>query len=119
MEWTKHIRPTDLQQLIINWEEQQPLKGTGRERDYQPVVKIFNPVGAATFLISECDDDGLAFGISDLGFGEPELGYVSLDEIFGVKLPGGLTMEQDIYFKPKHTLSQYAAEARQKGRIVA
>ena len=119
MEWTKHIRPTDLQQLIINWEEQQSLKGTRLENDYEPVVKIFNPVGAATFLISECDNEGLAFGLSDLGFGSPELGYISMDEIFSVQLPGGLTMEQDIYFKPKQTLSQYASEARQKGRINA
>ncbi|WIA55993.1 DUF2958 domain-containing protein [Sphingobium sp. WTD-1] len=119
MEWTKHIRPTDLQQLIINWEEQLPLKATTGERDYQPVVKIFNPVGAATFLISECDNEGLAFGLSDLGFGEPELGYISMDEIFSVQLPGGLTMEQDIYFKPTKTLSEYASEARHKGRIMA
>lgn len=119
MEWTKHIRATDLQQLIINWEEQQPLKGTGEERDYQPVVKVFNPMGAATFLITECDNDGLAFGLSDLGFGEPELGYISMDEIFSVRLPGGLTMEQDLYFKPTKALSEYADEARSKGRIVA
>lgn len=119
MEWTKHIRPTDLQQLIINWEEQQPLKGTASERDYQPVVKIFNPFGAATFLITECDNEGLAFGLSDLGFGSPELGYISMDEVFSVQLPGGLTMEQDIYFTAKHTLSEYADEARRKGRIGA
>lgn len=119
MQWTAHIRPADLQQLIINWEEQMPLKGTSGERDYQPVVKLFNPMGAQTWLITECDNDGLAFGLSDMGFGEAELGYVSLDEVFSVRLPGGLTIEQDIHFTAKHTLSEYAAKARREGRITA
>lgn len=117
MEWTKHIRPHDLQQLIINWEEQMPLKGTSGERDYTPVIKLFNPMGAGTWLITECDNDGLAFGLSDLGY--PELGYISLEEVFSVRLPGGLTIEQDIHFTAKHTLSEYAALAREKGRITA
>ena len=118
MEWTQYIRDTDLQQLIINWQEQEQLKGTRSERDYVPVVKLFAPAGAATWLITECNDDGLAFGLCDMGFGQPELGYVSLDEIFSV-LFNGLRVEQDLYFKPGKTLGQYADEARSKGRIVA
>ncbi|KAA9018291.1 DUF2958 domain-containing protein [Sphingobium limneticum] len=117
MEWTKHIRPNDLQQLIINWEEQLPLKGTSGERDYMPVIKLFNPVGAGTWLITECDNDGLAFGLSDLGY--PELGYISLEEVFSVRLAAGLMIEQDVHFAAKHTLSEYAALAREKGHITA
>lgn len=118
MEWTDRIRPADLQQLIINWEEQLPNKGTRNERDYMPVVKLFAPNAAMTWLISECDNDGLAFGLADLGFETPEMGYISLDEIFSVRI-GGLFIEQDLFFKPKKTLSQYADEARKKGRIIA
>lgn len=117
MEWTTQIRPADLQQLIINWQEQQPLKGTNRERDFKPVVKLFNPLGSGTWLITECDDDGLAFGLADMGY--PELGYISLEEVFAVKLPGGLHIEQDIHFTAKHTLSEYAAKARSQGFIAA
>ncbi|WP_313392048.1 DUF2958 domain-containing protein [Sphingobium yanoikuyae] len=117
MDWTKHIRQTDLQQLIINWEEQQPLKGTSNERDYKPVVKLFNPMGIGTWLITECDNDGLAFGLSDMGY--PELGYISLEEVFSVRLPGGLTIEQDIYFTADKTLQQYADEARAIGHLNA
>jgi hypothetical protein len=117
MEWTNHIRPTDLQQLIVNWEEQLPLKGTRLENDYEPVIKLFNPMGAGTWLITECDNDGLAFGLADLG--EPELGYISLEEVFSVRLPGGLTIEQDLHFTPKHTLNEYAKLARAAGRITA
>ena len=118
MDWTKHIRPKDLQQLIINWEEQLLEKGKGSERDYKPVIKLFAPNAAMTWLISECDNDGLAFGLADLGFETPEMGYISLDEIFSVKI-GGLYIEQDLFFIPKKTLSEYADEARKKGRIIA
>src|SRR3546814_9868274 len=45
------------------------------EPDPLPVVKFFNPVGAATWLATElCADDDTLFGLADLGFGTPELG---------------------------------------------
>lgn len=118
MEWTDRIRPTDLQQLIINWETQQEVKGTSKELDFMPPVKLFAPAGAMTWLIAECDDKGLAFGLADLGFETPEIGYISLSEIFSVRI-GHLFIEQDLYFKPTKTLTQYADEARQKGRLIA
>ncbi len=43
-----------------------------REPDPRPVVRLFNPVGAATWLATEIDDDGILFGLADLGFGCPE-----------------------------------------------
>ena len=58
------------------------LLANGREpnRDHIPVVKLFNPMGPATWLLCELDADGdTLFGLCDLGVGEPELGYVSLD----------------------------------------
>ncbi len=117
MDFTRFIRPEDFQQLLANAKEQLPLKGTRQERDFTPVVKLFNPIGAGTWLLTECDEDGLAFGLSDLGF--PELGYISLEEVFAVKLPGGLHIEQDLYWTPKHTLSEYASQARSAGAIRA
>jgi Protein of unknown function (DUF2958) len=62
----------------------------------------------------------LAFGLCDLGFGTPELGYVSLDELAEIKMLGGAVgIEQDVTFVPTQSLSQYAAEARSQGRIKA
>jgi len=119
MDWTTILRPESRFQLIKNHKEQQPLKGTSRERDFTPVSKLFVPWGAATFLISECDGDGLAFGLADLGFGEPELGYISLDELAELRGPGGLKIEEDLHFTPKKPLSEYASEARSLGRIKA
>ena len=41
-----------------------------QEPDPAPVVKLFNPLGAATWLATELDEDGdVLFGLADLGFG--------------------------------------------------
>jgi hypothetical protein len=58
--------PQDIrEQLMENGRAQQPVKGTEDERDYYPVVKLFNPVGAATWLITEMDPDepDILFGL--------------------------------------------------------
>ena len=63
-----------------------------RDGDHVPVLKLFNPAGPGTWLITELGDDGdTLFGLCDLDMGFPELGSVSLSEITSVKLPLGLT----------------------------
>ena len=37
--------------------------------DLEPVVKLFQPDGAATMLLSTLDDDGVVQGVFDLGLG--------------------------------------------------
>ena len=70
-------------------------------------LKLFSPVGAATWYITELDADGsMAFGYCDLGFGCPELGYVSMDELKSVKLPFGLSIERDRHWDGNTTLEQ-------------
>ncbi|KKI18199.1 DUF2958 domain-containing protein [Sphingomonas sp. Ag1] len=117
MEWIAMLGTEGVQQLIANGKEQAPLKGSRRERDFEPVCKIFLPWTSGTWLLTELDDDGLAFGLADMGY--PELGYISLDEIWDVVGPGGLRVERDIHFTATKTLSEYAAEARAAGRITA
>ena len=90
-----------------------------REPDPAPVVKLFNPVGAATWLASELDEDGdTLFGLADLGFGCPELGSFSLREIAAVHLPYGLTIERDEHFSSVVPLSLWADIARGAGSII-
>ena len=91
------------------------------ERDHPPVLKLFTPDGAATWLISEVDPDDpdRLFGLCDLGQGFPELGYVSLAEISAVRGRLGLPIEGDLHFVADKPLSAYAEEARKQGRIVA
>ena len=98
-----------------------------REPDPVPVVKFFNPMGAATWLVTELCEDGVAgshvpprdlFGLADLGFGCPEMGYFSLTEITALRLPFGLRIERDIGFDGLVPLSLWADAARVAGSII-
>lgn len=102
----------DQVQLLVNALED--------DRDRWPALKLFSPDGSATWLISECDPDDpdRLFGLCDLGFGCPELGYVSLAEITAVRGKLGLPVERDDHFIADKPLSAYAEAARRKGAIV-
>jgi hypothetical protein len=83
-----------------------------------PYLKLFNPCGPATWLITEFNEgEGMFFGICDLGFGFPELGYVSLEEIESVDLPFGMKIERDMYWSPEGNIMQYLTKAKEKGEI--
>lgn len=87
--------------------------------DPPPLLKLFNPLGAATWLATELgEDDDTLFGLADLGFGCPELGYFSLAEIAAVRLPFGLGIERDEGFTTPFGLSRWAETARQTGSII-
>jgi len=89
------------------------------EPDPLPVVKFFNPVGAATWLATELAEDGdTLFGLADLGFGCPELGSFSLSEIEAVRLPFGLAIERVEGFEPRVRLSVWADQSRRAGSII-
>lgn len=91
-----------------------------REIDHKPVVKFYTPDASATWLITELSADGdTLFGLCDLGHGTPELGYASLAEIQSLRGSMGLLVERDRSFRATNTLTEYAAEARNRGRIVA
>ncbi len=106
------MTPELREQLIAN--------ARNREEDHTPVVKFFNPVGAATWLVTEMDPDenDYLFGLADLGMGFPELGGISLSELQNFRGPLGLGIERDLYFEPKYPISVYAAAARSAQRIV-
>lgn len=91
----------------------------GERFDPPPVVKLFNPLGAATWLATElAEDDDTLFGLADLGFGCPELGYFSLSEIAAVRLPFGLSIERDLSFETSFPLSVWTETARRAGSIL-
>lgn len=114
---------TDAQRraLIDNGRRQALVKGTDDEIDIWPVVKLFNPCGAATWLLTEIDpeDDTVAWGLCDLGMGFPEFGTVSLTELAAYRGPLGIGIERDLHFKADKPISGYIKAARQHGRIDA
>lgn len=82
-----------------------PLGSHDGEGDNAKVLlKIFNPYGAGTWLITEASkegDDWMCFGCAEIG-GDWEWGYMSLNElinarvnIMGCRLP----FERDMYCK--------------------
>ncbi len=107
---------------LVTPEQRETLLANGAKRgaDHVPLVKLFNPCGAGTWLVTELDteDASIAFGLADLGFGTPEIGSFSLTELEAFQGPFGLGIERDLYFEGKFSLSAYAEAARNAGRIV-
>ena len=119
----KLITPALRERLLANWKASVE---TDDAVDHVPVVKLFYPAGAHTWLITEMkpedpdDRDGpfILFGLCDLGMGFPELGYVSLNELEEIKGVFGLGIERDLHFTAQYPLSVYAEAARIADRIV-
>jgi len=113
---TKNIR----EKLLLNGRLQQEHTERGRDdADFVPVVKLFTPDAACTWLLTELDPDqpDIAFGLCDLGLGYPELGSVSIAEIKALRGRLGLPVERDLYFQADKPLSIFAKEARVNGYI--
>ena len=79
--------------LLLNGEAQ---KADPDDFDPKPVVKLFNPVGAGTWLLTSVDpqDPDIAYGLCDLGMQSPELGTVSIEELSNFKGPLQLGIER-------------------------
>jgi hypothetical protein len=110
----KLITADQRKRLLANHEAN--LEGEGGI-DFKPVVKIFTAGAGATWLLTEMSEDGIFFGLCDLGVGFPELGYVSQGEFDS--LPANMFLERDAWFTATKTLSEYASEARGLRRIAA
>lgn len=105
---------------LLTAELRERLLANGREpgQDHVPIVKLFNPAGPATWLVTELDPDGdILFGLADLGMGCPELGSFSLAELAALRLPFGLRIERDLFFSTDRALSVWADAARTGGSI--
>ena len=105
-----------LKKLAANGKATRAAQSAGKdEPDHTPVVKVFNPYGGATWLLTESDPDepDILFGLCDLGIGYAELGSVRRSEIEGIKIGGlGLRLERDAWFTAKYPLSVYTAASR-------
>lgn len=78
-----------------------PLGSQEDEANPLIVAKFFDPCGSGTWYILEYDpEENLAFGFVT-GLKNDELGFIELKEIESIVRPGGLTIERDLYWKPK------------------
>jgi hypothetical protein len=108
---------------LLTEEQKQQLLDNGqpenRDKDHSPVVRLFIPFTACTWLLSELDhqEPDIAFGLCDLGMGFPELGYVSIDELSSIKLAGTFEVMCDNAFSVTYPMSVYARAARMEQMI--
>ena len=115
---TKPIR----RQLLINGaSDLLAIAKDGNTKDHIPVLKLFTPWRSCTWLFTSMypDNEDLLFGLCDLGMDCVELGDVYLPELVAITGPFGLKIERDRMFHTNRPLSEYTAEGREKGRLVA
>lgn len=115
------LTKTQFDTLLANGKATAEAQRNGHdEPDHFPVVKLFNPCGAATWLLSEIDpeDHDIAFGLCDLGMDCAELGSVSLTELRSIRVAFGLGIERDLHWTATHPLIVYARAGWKAGRIV-
>lgn len=115
MDWKTLIRPEKLNQLIRNHEENLPLRGTSREKRYRPIVKLGIPATYCLWLLTECDEEGMAFGLCQIQMAE--LGSVWLPEMLDINI-GGLRVKEDVAWEPTMTVGEYADLAHRKGGLL-
>ena len=115
MDITKLIRPEDVQRLVMNREEQAPVQGTKNERDFEPIVKLHIPGTYCLWLLTELDEDYMAFGLCQIQMAE--LGSVWLPELIDLDIQG-LRVVQDTDFKPTTSLRGYSNLARANGGLL-
>jgi len=86
-------------------------RARGEAIDPFPVVKLHTlDAGAVWLLVSLGTDGDQAYGLCDAG-------TVSLSALEGVHGPRGMRIVADPHFKPRQSLSAYAAEAMRDGSI--
>ncbi len=127
---TDQIAPTEVSPMahdLITPEHRERMlehgrrSAAGEDIDPYPVVKLFTPDAACTWLLTELDPDDpdIAFGLCDLGLGFPELGSVRISEISSIRGRLGLGVERELFFTPDRPLSAYAELANKRGMILA
>ena len=93
-------------------------RARGETHDPLPVVKLYTLDAGAAWLLTELDADGdKAYGLCDASTGSPELGYVSLSALEGVRGPRGMRIVADPHFKPRQPLSGCLHDAQRDGSI--
>ena len=65
------------------------------------IAKLFDPVGSATWWVTEYDPVEKIVFCYVTGLVQDEWGYTSLIELESIERPFGLTIEQDLYFVQK------------------
>jgi len=106
-----------IQQLFTSQQFKQLVENSKtRKENARAIVRFFGP-GGQQWILTEAEvhkdeetgevEDVICFGLCDMGFGCPELGYVSMRELIETGRKGWrFQVERDLYFTPK-LLNEY------------
>ena len=113
------ITETQQIELLANGSAALEARRLGVDFDPKPVVKFFTPHGYCRWLLTELNPHGgdWAYGLYDLGFGFPQLGFVTLRELATLQGKPALPVVRDRYFVADRPLSAYAHDAQSRGLI--
>jgi len=117
----KLLTQAQFEKLKSNGLAQDKVRGTSAELDLVPVVKLFNPYGAGTWLLTEIlpENDHWAFGLADLNCDCVELGTIDLEELSAIRHPLGFKLiERDRTWEATAPLSHYVKASTEVNRIV-
>lgn len=117
----KLLTQAQFEKLKANGLAQDKVRGTSAELDLVPIVKLFNPYGAGTWLLTEIlpENDHWAFGLADLNCGCVELGTIDLEELSALRHPLGFKLiERDRHWEATAPLSHYVKASNEVNRIV-
>ncbi|MCB1505015.1 MAG: DUF2958 domain-containing protein [Hyphomicrobiaceae bacterium] len=112
----KLLLQSQFDELILNGHTYAMLE----DFDPKPVVKLFTPDAACTWLLTaiEPDERDIAWGLCDIGLGFAEYGTVSLSELAALRGKLGLPVERDRHFVAKAPISVYIKYSYPAGRII-
>lgn len=94
--------------------------GAEKNKDHAPVVKLTMPEAGYVWLISAIvpGETNIAYGLTDLRDGRPEMGYIYLPEIMQQAKELELKLSHEPNFSGEFSLSVYARLAEKSGFIV-
>jgi hypothetical protein len=98
--------------VLITTEQLEQLKKNGYDC-MKPVLKLFNPTGAGTWLVTGIED-GILYGFADLGMGCVEWGGLfSIEEMVATRFRFGLGIERDRHWTPDDSVNYAALDSLQ------
>lgn len=108
-----NLIPSELRARLI---ENGARTASHASHDPHPVVRLYTPDAAASWLLTELDPDDpdLAYGLCDLGLGAPRLDHVRLSQLAALADDAVMC---DTGFVARQPLSAYLREARERGAI--
>lgn len=114
----KLMTAEQMRRLKRQWTEREQARKAGAVYNPRPVVKLFGPDTAATWLLAALSpDDRIGWAVVDLGLGFVEIGEVDMAELKAARGRLGLPIERDRWFTADRSVDAYRVAGAAAGRL--